>query len=147
MTSESIVGLALVGLQHRRAESASADGRTGSVPSRDFELAARQTPRSWIIAGLGLSSLIASTLIYVLFSARNLAGAGTGTGTALQLWVPPVGIVLAGLLSVLAVRALGATDLNPVNALGKVGRIKWSLARTPFSYADQHTLSLFFLFN
>ena len=65
-----------------------------------------------------MSSILSAVLLFVLFK-NNEAG-------KFELWVPAIGIVLAGLLSILAVRALGATDLNPVNALGKLSQLAFA---------------------
>jgi hypothetical protein len=111
MTSESIVGLAMLSVTHRRHSTSTIAEQSEMPSSKEFEPSQRLTPTSWIIGGIALSGAIASLILLSLIRDHDL-----------QPWIPPIGIVLAGLLSILAVRALGATDLNPVNALGKVSR-------------------------
>lgn len=109
MTSESVVGLATLSVAHHLSRK---NDRTVVTSSGDVEPRQRLIPRRWIVGGFVLSTLTATLLLHALFR----------ESTNVRIWVPSAGVVLAGLLSVLAVRALGATDLNPVNALGKVSR-------------------------
>lgn len=137
MTSESIVGLAILtvtrtpGFTRFLSQSQSDDGARQEqggddvhsppqkpITARDCERPDRLTPNSWVIGGLLASTAFSSVLLYLLFDGQ--------AGQRLQLWVPTAGIVLAGMLSVLAVRALGATDLNPVNALGKLSQLAFA---------------------
>ena len=41
----------------------------------------------------------------------------------MQVWQPLIGVLLALLVAVLAVRALGETDLNPVSGVGKLSQV------------------------
>ncbi|PWN32769.1 OPT superfamily oligopeptide transporter [Meira miltonrushii] len=129
MTSESIVGLAIHSTSHstsvtkiiRRLQGRSAPTEVHQhrLPkAQDCEKESRLTPNSWVIGGFLFSTVLSAILLYVLFK-NNEAG-------KFELWVPAIGILLAGLLSILAVRALGATDLNPVNALGKLSQLAFA---------------------
>ena len=40
-----------------------------------------------------------------------------------QVWQPLVGVAIALLVALLAVRALGETDLNPVSGVGKLSQV------------------------
>jgi uncharacterized oligopeptide transporter (OPT) family protein len=42
-------------------------------------------------------------------------------------WATAVGLVLASILSLLGVRALGETDLNPVSGIGKISQLLFAV--------------------
>lgn len=112
MTSESIVGLlTLLAQQHSAKQSPSSDAEE----SEEDEPPERLTPTSWAVGGLVLATGASVGILAILFGEQHV-----------QFWVPLVGVVLAGILSILAVRALGATDLNPVNALGKLSQLAFA---------------------
>lgn len=113
MTSESIVGLMTLTWSQLAAPASPGSGH--AAPSaQQYEPSWRRTPASWVLSGLLLSTLASTLLLPYLFNDEGDAA------SHIAVWVPLVGIIIAAALSVLAVRALGATDLNPVNALGKV---------------------------
>jgi len=124
MTTESIVGLmTLTWSQYVPSHSSQAISDNGqqnqdlavaNSTAKQYEPSWHLTPNSWVVSGLVLSTVTATLLIPSLFNEGNDAV------VHVKVWVPLVGIVIAAGLSILAVRALGATDLNPVNALGKV---------------------------
>lgn len=129
MTSESIVGLAIHSTSHStsitklirrlQGQQSPTEIHEHRLPTaKDCEKESRLTPNSWVIGGFLFSSVFSSILLYVLFKNNE--------GGKFELWVPAIGILLAGLLSILAVRALGATDLNPVNALGKLSQLAFA---------------------
>lgn len=125
MTSESIVNLfVLLSSQYTSSSSYAAMERaqeqhSPSATAKQYEPPWHLTPNSWIVSGLIISTVASTMLLSYLFN----TGEVTTNATQVQIWVPLVGIMIAAALSVLAVRALGATDLNPVNALGKVRTI------------------------
>lgn len=42
-------------------------------------------------------------------------------------WATVIGLVLASILSLLGVRALGETDLNPVSGIGKISQLLFAV--------------------
>lgn len=63
----------------------------------------RLVPLSWVGIGLATSSVLGIVLVWVIFGDEGI-----------RPWATALGLVLASILSVLGVRALGQTDLNPV---------------------------------
>ncbi|KAG0203805.1 hypothetical protein BGX28_004046 [Mortierella sp. GBA30] len=63
------------------------------------------------VCGLILSSVLCLFLIWVVFKDQHMPMYATG-----------LALVLGSLLSILGVRALGSTDLNPVSGIGKVSQ-------------------------
>ena len=70
-------------------------------------------PSSWWLGGLGASVVLASAILAPMF--------------ALPPWQVAVAVVLSCLVAVLAVRALGQTDLNPVSGVGKLSQIAFAI--------------------
>ncbi|PWN28113.1 OPT superfamily oligopeptide transporter [Jaminaea rosea] len=113
MTAESFVGLAVIFF----AEVTSQSIRTSSSgDDEEDEPSSRLPPPRTIIVGLALSSLFAVGTLYALFGREGI-----------EPYTTVVAIVLAFALSVLAVRALGSTDLNPVAALGKMSQLVFAI--------------------
>jgi len=69
----------------------------------------QQVPRRWWVMGLIASTLLCMCTVGPLFS--------------MPFYEPLLGVLFACLTSVLAVRALGETDLNPVSGIGKMSQI------------------------
>ncbi|KAF9184293.1 hypothetical protein BGZ51_003407 [Haplosporangium sp. Z 767] len=63
------------------------------------------------VCGLILSSMLCLFLIWVVFKDQHM-----------PMYATALALVLGSLLSVLGVRALGSTDLNPVSGIGKVSQ-------------------------
>lgn len=63
----------------------------------------RLVPMSWVGIGLAVSSILGIVLVWIIFGNEGI-----------RPWATALGLVLASILSVLGVRALGQTDLNPV---------------------------------
>lgn len=53
------------------------------------------------------------------------------------MWQPLVGVAIALLVALLAVRALGETDLNPVSGVGKLSQVRRT-ACPSFTHAAGH---------
>lgn len=70
-------------------------------------------PRNWWIIGISVSSLFCVLVFWLNFS--------------MAFYEPLVAVVFAQLVSLLAVRALGETDLNPVSGVGKMSQILFSV--------------------
>ena len=66
-------------------------------------------PNKWWISGLLASTVLCAAVLQPMF---NMA-----------LWEPFLATLLAMLVAVLAVRALGETDLNPVSGVGKLSQV------------------------
>jgi hypothetical protein len=64
----------------------------------------RLVPLSWVYWGLAGSGVLGVVLVWVVFGADGI-----------HPWATAVGLVLASVLSLIGVRALGETDLNPVS--------------------------------
>lgn len=63
----------------------------------------RLVPSSWVKWGLGISAVLGVVLVWVVFGVDGI-----------HPWATAVGLVLASVLSLIGVRALGETDINPV---------------------------------
>jgi len=64
------------------------------------------------IPGLLLSTLLSTGILSPLLG--------------MPMYEPLVAVVLALLVALLAVRALGQTDLNPVSGVGKISQVRWT---------------------
>ncbi|KAJ7104085.1 OPT oligopeptide transporter protein-domain-containing protein [Mycena belliarum] len=78
----------------------------------DTETEDRLVPSSWVVGGLTVSVVLGTLLVWVVFG-----------NDGIKPWATLLGFVLGGLLSVLGVRALGETDINPVSGLGKISQL------------------------
>ncbi|KAL1724312.1 OPT oligopeptide transporter protein-domain-containing protein [Schizophyllum commune] len=78
----------------------------------EVETPDRLVPYSWVLGGLGASVLFGMILVWAVFGHEGI-----------KPWATLLGFALGGLLSVLGVRALGETDLNPVSGLGKISQL------------------------
>jgi len=64
----------------------------------------RLVPMTWVWWGLAGSGVLGVVLVWVVFGSDGI-----------HPWATAVGLVLASVLSLIGVRALGETDLNPVS--------------------------------
>ncbi|KAG2149094.1 OPT oligopeptide transporter protein-domain-containing protein [Suillus bovinus] len=80
----------------------------------DFEVetADRLVPAKWVIYGLIGSIFVGTILVWIVFG-----------NDGIKPWATLIGFMMGGLLSILGVRALGETDLNPVSGLGKISQL------------------------
>ncbi|KAJ6576544.1 OPT oligopeptide transporter protein-domain-containing protein [Mycena vulgaris] len=78
----------------------------------DTETEDRLVPNSWVVGGLLVSVVLGTFLVWIVFG-----------NDGIKPWATLLGFVLGGLLSVLGVRALGETDINPVSGLGKISQL------------------------
>ncbi|KAJ6619816.1 OPT oligopeptide transporter protein-domain-containing protein [Mycena sp. CBHHK59/15] len=78
----------------------------------DIETDDRLVPNTWVIGGLLVSVAVGTFLVWMVFG-----------NDGIKPWATLLGFVLGGLLSVLGVRALGETDINPVSGLGKISQL------------------------
>ena len=115
MLSESLVSLGILTLtstvslirQHGTAVEAAAEDELDPAPL------AEQVPRSWWTGGLLISSLLCVLLVAPLFD--------------MPWFEPAIAVAFSCVVSVLAVRALGETDLNPVSGIGKISQLLFAL--------------------
>ncbi|KAI0749949.1 oligopeptide transporter [Daedaleopsis nitida] len=80
--------------------------------SKEVETEDRLVPMKWVLWGLGGSIILGTGLVWVVFGDEGI-----------KPWATLIGFIMGGLLSVLGVRALGETDLNPVSGLGKISQL------------------------
>jgi OPT family oligopeptide transporter len=115
MLADCLVGLCVVTLrtilhlhQHRYEQVANNDKEDEDAP-KDQRVSGKVT-----LAGLAGSSLLCVIAVKIVFN-----------GVPIYAIVVAIGIAL--ILSVLGVRALGETDLNPVSGIGKVSQLVFAL--------------------
>lgn len=99
-------------LQPLRRNYTQTQGGEANRESHETESPDRLVPNLWVIYGLGGSVAVGTFLVWVVFGDKGI-----------KPWATVLGFVLGGLLSVIGVRALGETDLNPVSGLGKVSQL------------------------
>eukprot|EP00656_Telonema_subtile_P002509 TRINITY_DN11115_c0_g1_i1.p1 TRINITY_DN11115_c0_g1~~TRINITY_DN11115_c0_g1_i1.p1 ORF type:complete len:528 (-),score=107.01 TRINITY_DN11115_c0_g1_i1:8-1591(-) len=107
MLAESLTSLALASCTRASAAAVSSEGCVDQAPAQE------QVPQSWYLAGLFGSVALALPILSSLFS--------------LPVWQGCVGVLLSCLVTVLAVRALGQTDMNPVSGVGKLSQIVFAV--------------------
>ncbi|TFK40407.1 oligopeptide transporter [Crucibulum laeve] len=87
-------------------------GEHGTKEDHETETEDRLVPNNWVVIGL-LASVVFGTIgVWIVFGNEGI-----------KPWATVLGFILGGLLSVIGVRALGETDLNPVSGLGKVSQL------------------------
>ncbi|KAG8812420.1 hypothetical protein FRC17_002036 [Serendipita sp. 399] len=121
MTADSLVSIIPIVLEFLSfitsllRSSENPDGRK-SFYDGEVEPMSRLIPRRWVITGLGGSVIAGTIIVYLLFGYEGI-----------KPWATLIGFALGGLLSLLGVRALGETDLNPVSGLGKISQLLFAL--------------------
>ncbi|KAI0084123.1 oligopeptide transporter [Irpex rosettiformis] len=83
-----------------------------SKEDKEVESDDRLVPLSWVIWGTGGSVVIGTFLVWLVFGHEGI-----------KPWATVIGYIIGAILSVLGVRALGETDLNPVSGLGKISQL------------------------
>ncbi|CCM06802.1 uncharacterized protein FIBRA_09102 [Fibroporia radiculosa] len=92
--------------------------RLGSSPEvidkddQEIEIPDRLVPMRWVVWGLAGSIILGTLLVWMVFGNEGI-----------KPWATVLGFIMGGLLSLLGVRALGETDLNPVSGLGKISQL------------------------
>ncbi|GMH39989.1 hypothetical protein BSKO_07893 [Bryopsis sp. KO-2023] len=84
-----------------------------ALAGSDLEPKENGIPALWWIGGLGASTALCTGIVSWLFS--------------MPVYQPIIAVALAGLVAVLAVRALGETDLNPVSGVGKLSQLVFAV--------------------
>lgn len=121
MLSDSIVSLSVVTVRWV-LEKIPAFGLTRPEESEEEYEAppSALVPMDWTLVGLGCSTVLCIASIAVVFP-------------EVPIYLSLVSIVLALFLSILGVRALGETDLNPVSGIGKISQLLFALLLKPGS--------------
>ncbi|PPR00882.1 hypothetical protein CVT24_000367, partial [Panaeolus cyanescens] len=83
-----------------------------SSRNHETETEDRLVPTSWVIIGVISSISVGTVLVWVVFGEEGI-----------KPWATLLGYILGGFLSIIGVRALGETDLNPVSGLGKISQL------------------------
>ncbi|KAK0500373.1 OPT oligopeptide transporter protein-domain-containing protein [Armillaria luteobubalina] len=83
-----------------------------SKEDNECETADRLVPQSWVLIGWSISVILGTFLVWIVFGHEGI-----------KPWATFLGFVIGGMLSILAVRALGETDINPVSGLGKISQL------------------------
>ncbi|CDZ98057.1 Tetracycline resistance protein TetB/drug resistance transporter [Phaffia rhodozyma] len=91
-------------------------GEGSDTNNEEYETEDRLVPLNWVVIGLMGSAFLGVVLIRALFGPDGI-----------KPWATALGFVLACLLSLLGVRALGETDLNPVSGIGKISQLLFAV--------------------
>ena len=86
-------------------------GRPGDAT--DDALAHIEVPASWFVVGVGLSGAACVTLGHVLFG--------------ITWWMGILAVAVTFLLSIVAARATGETDITPIGAMGKITQLLYGV--------------------
>eukprot|EP01132_Coremiostelium_polycephalum_P000385 gene385-486_t len=113
MLAESIVSLLVILIQALLSRYGKGKNRYDENSTADPAPINQRVPRTWWIGGLVISSIACIAIISPLFDVK--------------VYETGIAIILALLTSVLAVRALGETDLNPVSGIGKISQIVFAV--------------------
>ncbi|KAI0303847.1 OPT oligopeptide transporter protein-domain-containing protein [Multifurca ochricompacta] len=76
----------------------------------------RLVPNRWVFWGIACSTVIGISIVWLVFGKEGI-----------KPWATLISFVLGALLSILGVRALGETDLNPVSGLGKISQLLFAV--------------------
>lgn len=72
----------------------------------------RLVPSNWVSMGLAVSSIMGLFFVWLIFGNEGI-----------QPWATAMALIMASVLALLGVRALGETDLNPVSGIGKISQL------------------------
>ena len=81
----------------------------------DDEPPERLTSSQWILSGLGISTVLGVVLVHYAI------------GSQIAPWATTMAFICASFFSVLAARALGETDLNPVGGISKLSQLLFGI--------------------
>ncbi|KAH9995792.1 oligopeptide transporter [Russula vinacea] len=76
----------------------------------------RLVPTQWVLWGIACSTTAGILLVWLVFGNEGI-----------KPWATLLSFVLGALLSILGVRALGETDINPVSGLGKMSQLLFAV--------------------
>ena len=103
MVSEALTSLAMSWKTFARALKMPTQIGSGG------EADANHIPNSWWMGGLALGSVLTAGIASTVFN--------------IPVWMTIVAIVLSAILSIVAVRSVGETDINPIGGMGKVTQL------------------------
>lgn len=118
MTAESILSLSLVAVSvfsRRPKTSISSTRERGHSPARP-EIKEDEADTCLVIGGVILSCISCVILVSIVFGEDGI-----------KWWATVLALGLASIFSILGVRALGETDLNPVSAIGKISQLLFAI--------------------
>ncbi|KXH31074.1 OPT oligopeptide transporter [Colletotrichum simmondsii] len=98
-------------VRRRISTSSASDGRADQADAPEDQ----QIDNKLVAVGLVLSILLCITTIHIVF------------GDLVPLYATIVAVLMALLLSIMGVRALGETDLNPVSGISKLAQLFFAL--------------------
>lgn len=113
MMAESILSVSFVATSSLLASRKKAAANVPSDAEADHEDEA--DPRI-VLGGVALSCVSCVLLVAFIFGQDGI-----------KWWATVIALLLASAFSVLGVRALGETDLNPVSAIGKISQLVFAL--------------------
>ncbi|KAI0249806.1 oligopeptide transporter [Lactifluus subvellereus] len=88
----------------------------GTGHDSEVETNDRLVPTRWVLWGIGCSTTAGILIVWLIFRREGI-----------KPWATLLSFVLGTLLSILGVRALGETDLNPVSGLGKISQLLFAV--------------------
>ena len=77
----------------------------------DASSGGQHIPNSWWIGGLGAGSTLTAVIASMVFD--------------IPVWMTVIAVILSAVLSIVAVRSVGETDINPVGGMGKVTQLAY----------------------
>ncbi|KLT46468.1 OPT superfamily oligopeptide transporter [Cutaneotrichosporon oleaginosum] len=140
MIAESVISLAPITVQYARGlwerrEAAEARAHVFTTPDSPDEAAERDgymdmpeddepenepperlVPGSWVSFGLMGSGVLGVWGVWYVFGSDGI-----------HPWATALGLVLASVLALIGVRALGETDINPVSGIGKISQLLFAV--------------------
>ncbi|ORY65650.1 OPT oligopeptide transporter protein-domain-containing protein [Leucosporidium creatinivorum] len=131
MMAESLLSISLVtfsalagplGMKERPIiidddETRSLDEREEEVPVASGR-SEEEADKNIVLGGVVLSCVACVVLVAIVFGEEGI-----------KWWATLIALVLASIFSVLGVRALGETDLNPVSAIGKISQLLFAVVQ------------------
>ena len=88
-------------------------GSVAGAIASDDPLAAVEVPASWFLVGTGVSGLACILLGHMIFG--------------ISWWMGLIAVLLTFLLSIVAARATGETDITPIGAMGKITQLVYGV--------------------
>ncbi|KAF9650248.1 OPT superfamily oligopeptide transporter [Thelephora ganbajun] len=120
MCADSIVSLVPVVMEFvtSAAQDLTSRGTKNDTDDLEVETPERLVPLRWVYWGFGTSVVLGTIVLWTIFGNEGI-----------EPWASLLGYAIGGVLSILAVRALGETDLNPVSGLGKISQLVFAVAQ------------------
>ncbi|KAF8149886.1 oligopeptide transporter [Crassisporium funariophilum] len=119
MCTDSLISLLPVAMDYlaeaiwpRRRNYTTIGGPDDQDKPHETETEDRLVPNTWVLSGLFISVVVGIGLVWLVFGHEGI-----------KPWATLLGFILGGMLSIIGVRALGETDLNPVSGLGKISQL------------------------